>query len=1099
MASKAYDIAFQLNAKMNKSYGSVFSSATNIANKTLGAIKNVAGKMMSSVLSLSAVTDAIDVYKGFEQSMANAAAIAGVEKGTDAYNALERAALDAGKATSKTAEESADALSYMALAGWGAEDSIKGLMPILRLSEATQADLATTSDLVTDSMSALGLKVEDLGRFLDVSAAANNKSNQTAIHLLEAYIGAGGVFKSFNTDITESATLLGVMANRGIKGSEAGTKMSSVLINMTKKTGQSADALKTLGINAYDSEGKFKGITNVLMELNEKTKDLTEEKRNTLLQMIGGKTQLDTLNALLSSLNTVTADGSTELHALMGELENSEGALDTMATAINNTMTGAMYRLSSAVDDLKINLVDKLAPYITPIIDKIAAWLPTLTENISGKLDGFAGVARNVAGAIQDAIPFVIDQITRLANIIKKLWSWAQPLFKWLKANPELIGDALTAIGAAIIAHKVVTGIMGVAGAFKALGIALTANPIGIAVMALATAIGFVAVKVAEANQELKQADLADHFGDISLSMAEIEEVARQILNSSSLEGLGEALNAMLDVEELQDSVEEAMRTINKLNWKVSIGLELTEEEIGSYRENIKTFINNTNEMLIGSQYAINLSLGFLTDDNETGTQIKNWVNDFYSKHSGELTRLGNELQSAVDTAFTDGLLSIDEQKTIAELQQKMANITEALTRSRFEAKMEILNMNFDGTSLTGESFKALQEQMALEIEASSAKYQEALELNIANAKVMLDQGAINRSDYETMISTFKENYLENIGALELTASGFQMDTIMGAYEREIDRAFPKFADKLSEKAEELKYLMATEDDYLKSDHLQKLLPSDLKEATGLSDATLQNFKDLYNNLKPVLDGLKEIKRSYREAGDAVPEILEKDIAKITALGAMAGDAEAATEAIWSSMEASSALLRDGTLFDALSIEEIPAQKYTEAGTYVANTIMDSIKETLENGIDVTVPINANIATSNSHMFLPSTRYNIQGYATGSNFTPNAFIAGERGPELILNAAGSRVFTAAETEDIFNNRFGNIFNPRGKLPSLSGASVSETAIELNYSPQIRLEGGSAADEARITTLLRGNAEYALELFKEWLSENQEREMRLANA
>lgn len=134
---------------MQKNYNSTFKAIENSASKTISSITRTVAGIGSAVLGGIAVVDAVNTYKDFEQSMANTAAIAGVEKGTETYAKLEKAALDAGKATSKTAQEASDALGFMSLAGWSAEESMQGLMPILRLSEATGAELAGTSDLVT--------------------------------------------------------------------------------------------------------------------------------------------------------------------------------------------------------------------------------------------------------------------------------------------------------------------------------------------------------------------------------------------------------------------------------------------------------------------------------------------------------------------------------------------------------------------------------------------------------------------------------------------------------------------------------------------------------------------------------------------------------------------------------------------------------------------------------------------------------------------------------------------------------------------------------------------------------------------------------------
>lgn len=232
--------AGKVNSSLNSSVGKVgaqFNNMQSLAKKAAAGI----GAAFAAVKIKDFVKESVNTYKTYEQSMAQTAATATIQKGTKEYEQLDKAARAAGRATSKTAAEAADALGYMALAGWNVNQSTTALMPVLRLSEGLQSDLAVTSDLVTDSMSALGISMDNEGRnltrYLDVITAANNKSNQTALQAMEAYIGVGGSLKRLGTPLEESGALLGVLANRGIKGSEAGNSLSSILINLTKKSG----------------------------------------------------------------------------------------------------------------------------------------------------------------------------------------------------------------------------------------------------------------------------------------------------------------------------------------------------------------------------------------------------------------------------------------------------------------------------------------------------------------------------------------------------------------------------------------------------------------------------------------------------------------------------------------------------------------------------------------------------------------------------------------------------------------------------------------------------------------------------------------------
>ena len=233
------------------------------------------GATAAGAALIAAGTASANVGSEFEAAMDSTAATAGATAAE--YEKLRDAAMEMGRTTSKTATESANALEYMALAGWDVDTSIKGLPGVLRLSEATGLDLARTSDLVTDSMSALGVEIDGLSGYLDVAAKANNKSNQTAEQLMEAYLGVGGSLKNLNVPIQESATALGVMANRGIKGSEAGNALNAVLINLTSGTGQAGKKMGALGISAFDAQGKFIGLKNTLELVDSATRNLTEE------------------------------------------------------------------------------------------------------------------------------------------------------------------------------------------------------------------------------------------------------------------------------------------------------------------------------------------------------------------------------------------------------------------------------------------------------------------------------------------------------------------------------------------------------------------------------------------------------------------------------------------------------------------------------------------------------------------------------------------------------------------------------------------------------------------------------------------------------
>ena len=423
MANTTQKIAIEIAGKVASSFGKSVDQVNNkleSIGKMAKAAAKIAGAAFAAVKVKDFVSDAVDTYSGFEQAMAQTAATAGASE--EDYKLMEKAALEAGKATTKTAEESAQALGYMALAGWDTKKSMDSLMPILRASEAYQTDLADTTNLVAGSLSAVGVAVnntKDLEKYLDVMTMANNKSKQTASQLMEGLASAGLTLEDYGDSLENVSAIYGMLANREVVGSEAGTAMKAITVNLKKNV----EDLKEIGVDVYDSQtGAFLGISKVLEQYNQKTKDMTQEQRDSIALTIAGKNHLGSFNKIMNGLNTTLQDGKTEWEALTTSLNSADGALYKMADQCTGTMKGAMERVNSAVDDLKINLVKQFAPYATKAIDKVALAIPEMTEKMSQAIE----FARNnvkpaieaVKGYISPIKPYIFDIIEYVKEII---------------------------------------------------------------------------------------------------------------------------------------------------------------------------------------------------------------------------------------------------------------------------------------------------------------------------------------------------------------------------------------------------------------------------------------------------------------------------------------------------------------------------------------------------------------------------------------------------------------------------------------------------------------------------------------------------------
>ena len=568
------------------------------------SLKWAADKAVS--FSKDAIQYSINVGKSFESSMSQVKAYSGAV-GED-FTLLENAAKDAGATTSKSASEAADALGYMALAGWDTQEMLEGLMPIVRAAEAGTADLKRTSDLVTDSMSAMGVATSDLSHYLDICTAAQSNSNTTLTALLEAYVGCGGTLRNLNVPLEESATLLGTLANRGIKASEAGTSLNSILVNLMGANKSARDAMESLGVSAWDAEGNFIGVANTLKLLDGALENCTEQEKAFFEAKIGGKTQMDTLQALIAGVRD-------EYDELYTTLENSNGALQTTADTMHDNLAGAVTTMKSALEALGVEFYDYLEEPAREAVEAVTEALRTLTASVDkGELseslkklsEKFGELIEKLAEfASEKGIELVIDGLSDLVDVLS-----------WCADNIDTLSTAAAGLGAAFLLIKItplVMDIVALGGAIGsligtmaaaetasgALAIAMASIPavaVGAAIIALGTAIGAYIVHVNEAAAKTAQLrltmdenidsvlDYKKSLDDLEESLADVEKETDRTLKTAdnALKSLDDLVDENGNLKDAQADVDEQLRILNE-----TFGLNLTviDGQIQGYKD----------------------------------------------------------------------------------------------------------------------------------------------------------------------------------------------------------------------------------------------------------------------------------------------------------------------------------------------------------------------------------------------------------------------------------------------------------------------------------------------------------------------------------
>lgn len=416
---------------------SVRKAASN-AQSILGSI--VGGNLISSGIQAaiggiqSMASGALDTYREYQKSMANTAGIAGItDKSSADFQKLSEAAEAAGEATAFTSAQAGDALGYMALAGWDADKSTSALMPTLKLAEATGADLATTADLVTNSMNAMGVSFDDLDGYFDVIIKANNKSATTAGELMEAFTGVGGAAKAAGQDYKTTSTALGILANAGTKGAEAGTALNSILVRMTSKQ-EAMNAYKKLGVSIYDAAGNTRNFGDILKDTSKAMEGMTEEQKNSYLSAIAGTNYYSTYNQLLEGVNKTVDGGASAWDKLSGEIQNSNNALDTMHETTTDTVDYAFSLLDSALQNVQLQFLKAFGPEIQSAVQYVAAEV----------LPKVANAAENLGNFIQDP---VIVKFKEFKELVGNVGDKISEFNSFLSEHQEILVAAAWAVG----------------------------------------------------------------------------------------------------------------------------------------------------------------------------------------------------------------------------------------------------------------------------------------------------------------------------------------------------------------------------------------------------------------------------------------------------------------------------------------------------------------------------------------------------------------------------------------------------------------------------------------------------------------------------
>lgn len=930
-----------------------FDKIASVGKKAFHAMATAAG--VAAVAVGGVVAKSISIGSEFESEMSAVQSISGATaQELDQLTAKARAVA---KESVFSATEVGQAMEYMGMAGWDASQMMSGIEGIIALAAASGEDLAMVSDIVTDSLTAMGQGAEEAGHFADIMAQAATNSNTNVSLMGETFKYVAPVAGALGYSMEDLAIATGTMANSGIKGSLAGTSLRNMLTRMAKPTKESQDAMDALGLSLTDAEGNMNSLLDIMNQLRS--------------AFAGGK-NTEAMQSALTELAGLTDDQITEVQDSLGDLSEAEEAfyaaelggqrgmsgLLAIANATDEEfgkLTDAIYGAEGAAKEMSEVRLDNLQGDVTILKDTLSdsaiEFYYQFNEQLRDVVQGVTGFIGNAS----DKIPGLWKKISEgFPTVKRKFTQFAKPVFdgikstgSWVINNGDKIVSIISAIVGGMVGFKVEEGIFkGFKGLTGFIDTVMSGKFSGapLIIGGIASAIGLLTgaiVAYKQAQAEKIENNLAEHFGTLALTMDEIKAAAEYLTNTDALSAIKEAMNAFSDLEPYESAMGDAIEQLNKMNWKVKIGMELSAEEQDSYKTAIDTYIKNAQDYALQSRYAINLNLTATFGENPDAADVVSKVDQFYADQYSELTRLGTELNEAVTEAFNDGLLDINEIETVTRLQKDMAAIQEKLAAGEFDAKLSLLDLDRGGGDLTADSFMNLQAELAAQIEENKKTFQDAYVKNRAAIEAAYQAGGyLNDTEYQNAIAGAENGYRSNLAEMEAKALQFQLDTIWKQYD--IDALNTQLNEVMSAAVD--KYMNPENLDFAMVDNASRfeaIGDEFIKNASSILDGDVDAIAELAAMAESAYQELETTAQMFRDAGEKVPEDVQMALDQFGQLDSLLNldvSGQDQADAINQYMQN---ILGEGTYDDILSMAD-------EWG----NTIGSYLPEALQSGVD---------------------------------------------------------------------------------------------------------------------------------------------------
>lgn len=986
------DNLYRFSKRTNQSFLSSVNKMDAFADKTFSFMAKGAAAASAGITGALAASTAAGA--SFESQMSTVQAISQASESEMAR--LKALAKQMGIETKFSATEAGQGLEYMAMAGWDVDSMLAGLPGIMNLAAASEEDLGQVSDIVTDAMTAFNLEASRSAEFADVLAQASARSNTDVAMMGQTFKYVAPVAGALGFSIQDTATAIGLMANAGIKGEQAGTSLRAIFSRIVKPTAEVASAMERIGLSVTNSDGSMRSLDEILRDLRAGFSGLSESERASTAASLAGQ---EAMSGMLALVNASDED----YEKLSDSIYHAKGAAEEMAGVRMDNLKGDVTLLKSSAEGAGIAIYEGLSEPFREGVQTGTEWLNSFTESV------------------EENLPTIRREVKSAGNALMGFADPVLELGSWFLQHPEVIQGGLTGLVSALLTFKAAKGITSAVKLFGSLSGMITAWPVAATGLAIGGIVGITSAMKAAARERAAK-NLAEHFGDVTLSIEELGEAAKHVLGDDLFFGIEEMERSSTRADDYYQTMKDSMEAVQKMDWKLSMGIELKEGDAQEYVAAVDAYVQNAQDYITEKGYELNLAVDLVMG--EAGTGLSEDSGAFYQALLAQLDPLKENISAALQDITENGL-TLDKQKIVNDYLGQMAEITSMITEAENAAKLQMIQGKYAGAALDADSFQNLQAELAnyteQAIQSTDEAYQKVLtSLNaqrLAGEKGM--EGGISQEEFDARSAEAAQGYYQSKAETILNGQQAMVDTIMATYGDEIEPVLETVNQKLDEKVREVMknpYNMLPEDftqglQWAISEAMAEAeLPSDAQDALGM----------LVKGMEPSEEQMTQLINQMTQSGQAIPQAFLEGMQSIDMIRAASGDEEGLWGTVGQIIAESpeqalvlEAARQQGAMFPQAALNAIEAE-YPNADT-AARQFLEHLKSSFETGITANVPVSVSINTmmtpegQTAVGKLRNSAKNLPGHAEGGIFdTPHIAAFAEKGPEAVVPLDGSQ-------------------------------------------------------------------------------------------